>query len=921
MTRNVKNVLSSIVVLFLLFALLMTNTLTYVSASAESDSDISVEKDANSENAANLIQYNQWLNQQRNNSIKIEQGEKISNTESDSSGIDVKNDVIVENRKAEESTVLENNTSLRFDESMWKGTPKSFSLDSATRVGPSNSSSKLRAARAVQWNLASIGINRINTYHYAVTDLSGFAHANVATSGDLVYVMGQAPNKTDKLTYGYIKTRDITAAEAQAGAVLTMSGGATILYANAVSDGYGNRYNLKIDISGVQIKPKSNATAKIQSPIICQFNSPSGLGFEAYSPWHEYKSTNGGFVPDTSKKKKFGARFAVTVSVWNLDGTLAPAGYLGIGFRDLDTTGLNEDDYANVDGYGSFKESIRFYAPYAIDQLVWLESDNCLTYMTSADGSFIDFSGTRPTGDPGQPDKLKSGISWRCPSTGSIFYWAGSRDCLTSLNLLFEFRVPTLYRYTYVFHQQANGTWDAGTLVDSGYWLQGLWLPYSYTWVRNPVTEPVSVYGDASPASISDNLYAYTTNVQWNIYVPRHQYTYSFDANLPSGKTTSDLSGMPGAFTRFAENLSDASVASPSLRGYKFKGWSTSADGTGSAYPGAESMLSNKVFYAQWERSPYIVHYDANSSQQGIHMDGEFTQNVVTGTMEDSVFDFDTTYNLRKNAYEREGYEFTGWNTKPMGNGVSYADEASVENLVGYDKSEITLYAQWKKQRGVYSIHVMSEETGDPVPGVSMTLYKKVDGTWTKVPNVGTKTTDEHGQIEVENLFWFDYQWRCTDVPAGYKLLRNIDFRIDYNHLSLGDYEVLYMKHVQIVLDSSVSEVIAGEAAPAFMYEIRGNDAAGVMHKYELMVQTSLSSKFGTNRVVDLFAGEYTVRQMPVSRYRAGNPENVSNAVIYGSSAFVDVLNNTSAEVLFPYTLSQYQGFSHTDGVKNALEK
>ncbi|MBQ6968189.1 MAG: InlB B-repeat-containing protein [Lachnospiraceae bacterium] len=47
---------------------------------------------------------------------------------------------------------------------------------------------------------------------------------------------------------------------------------------------------------------------------------------------------------------------------------------------------------------------------------------------------------------------------------------------------------------------------------------------------------------------------------------------------------------------------------------------------------------------------------------------------------------------LAQNAFTREYYNFTGWNTKADGSGTSYEDEAIVE-LTG----DLTLYAQWEK--------------------------------------------------------------------------------------------------------------------------------------------------------------------------------------------------------------------------------
>ncbi|MCD7738735.1 MAG: InlB B-repeat-containing protein, partial [Lachnospiraceae bacterium] len=52
---------------------------------------------------------------------------------------------------------------------------------------------------------------------------------------------------------------------------------------------------------------------------------------------------------------------------------------------------------------------------------------------------------------------------------------------------------------------------------------------------------------------------------------------------------------------------------------------------------------------------------------------------------------------LRENGYVCLGYEFTGWNTKADGSGISYADGAEVLNLTAVNGDTVTLYAQWNK--------------------------------------------------------------------------------------------------------------------------------------------------------------------------------------------------------------------------------
>lgn len=69
-----------------------------------------------------------------------------------------------------------------------------------------------------------------------------------------------------------------------------------------------------------------------------------------------------------------------------------------------------------------------------------------------------------------------------------------------------------------------------------------------------------------------------------------------------------------------------------------------------------------------------------------------FKANGGSGTMDSVTGEKDSTVKLPANKFTRTGYTFTGWNTDKDGKGTSYADKASLKL-----DSDITLYAQWKK--------------------------------------------------------------------------------------------------------------------------------------------------------------------------------------------------------------------------------
>lgn len=116
-------------------------------------------------------------------------------------------------------------------------------------------------------------------------------------------------------------------------------------------------------------------------------------------------------------------------------------------------------------------------------------------------------------------------------------------------------------------------------------------------------------------------------------------------------------------------------------QGYKFTGWNTKPDGTGTAYTEGQTVTMPKEgqslnLYAQWKALPVTIIYNGNGGKGNTN--GETT-------------DADTAIPIAPNGYTRDGYTFQTWNTKADGTGDTYRPGDSI-TLTG----DITLYAQWK---------------------------------------------------------------------------------------------------------------------------------------------------------------------------------------------------------------------------------
>ena len=119
-----------------------------------------------------------------------------------------------------------------------------------------------------------------------------------------------------------------------------------------------------------------------------------------------------------------------------------------------------------------------------------------------------------------------------------------------------------------------------------------------------------------------------------------------------------------------------------------FAGWNTMPDGTGAAYGNSATVknLTNSgntiTLYAQWRLKTYTIRYDCNGG---------------AGSMSEQNVDLGTSVNLAANAFTREHFDFTGWNTKPDGTGDDYSAGESVKDLAEAGET-VTLFAQWKIQ-------------------------------------------------------------------------------------------------------------------------------------------------------------------------------------------------------------------------------
>ena len=142
---------------------------------------------------------------------------------------------------------------------------------------------------------------------------------------------------------------------------------------------------------------------------------------------------------------------------------------------------------------------------------------------------------------------------------------------------------------------------------------------------------------------------------------------------------------IPSTYTKVASygtttvnQAGDAVVGQPITVTYKAHASATQPAGT---YTGA---VKYTMIHPVATSTPYFVVFDPNG--------GSASNNA---TMDDQVMFVDETTTLTANIYTKQGYTFSGWNTKADGTGTTYADGASVTNLTTTAGGEVTLYAIW----------------------------------------------------------------------------------------------------------------------------------------------------------------------------------------------------------------------------------
>jgi len=189
----------------------------------------------------------------------------------------------------------------------------------------------------------------------------------------------------------------------------------------------------------------------------------------------------------------------------------------------------------------------------------------------------------------------------------------------------------------------------------------------------------------------------------------------------------------------------------------------------------------------------YTVTYDGNGADSG-----KTTDNTAYAT--------GTTATVKANGYTRNGYTFTGWNTKADGSGTPYKTGDWI-TMTG----SVILYAQWTRNSShggddddkyFFAIQKVDAQDGHALNGAKFELYQ-LDKNDRIVNRRVVKTTQQGNKsgialFSVDNKKSYDGIWYYAEVsaPEGYVLDRT---EYEINHKDFSDSLSTAVKYADTV--------------------------------------------------------------------------------------------------------------------------
>ncbi|WP_040198354.1 InlB B-repeat-containing protein [Candidatus Soleaferrea massiliensis] len=210
-------------------------------------------------------------------------------------------------------------------------------------------------------------------------------------------------------------------------------------------------------------------------------------------------------------------------------------------------------------------------------------------------------------------------------------------------------------------------------------------------------------YGGGTAYQPGDTIYVtadLALYAQWKAVPPTiHLITYE-----PNGLS---VEGLPEQQEVPEGETVSLSAAIPTRTGYRFLNWNSQPDGSGAVYQPGQTvgpLYADLTLYAQWAALPPLMHtltYYGNDEGGPPAQWIPLPQQVPEGQI----------IALPDAIPTREGYLFTGWNTRPDGSGTSYQPGETFGPIF----SDADLYAQWETIPPLmHTLTYYGNDTGGP---------------------------------------------------------------------------------------------------------------------------------------------------------------------------------------------------------------
>lgn len=208
-------------------------------------------------------------------------------------------------------------------------------------------------------------------------------------------------------------------------------------------------------------------------------------------------------------------------------------------------------------------------------------------------------------------------------------------------------------------------------------------------WITYDVYYWHGVYNNANGCATGNDI----LKAEWKA----NNYTVSFNYNKPSN-ATENVAGNSTKNKVVTYSGKYGTLPNPTLTGWKFDGWYTSATGgTRVTENTVYTTPSDTTLYGHWTAIKYQIRFNGN--QNWNTSQGSYTQELTYDTpaeLLDNRFTRadNTVYN--KVRYEK-GYTFVGWGTTNNQKSATYLNRQTVKNLTAVENKVIDVYAIWKK--------------------------------------------------------------------------------------------------------------------------------------------------------------------------------------------------------------------------------